>query len=162
MPIFVLYVKCDLENVEEMTVKAMETSWCLTVTSPNGADVRERITADPTEEIELEGSRGTAHFAARLDGAKKAAHLVVTSVKGLTKSTLTEEDSGEFVPVIAFDCRGLEPLKWHPTDEFVVRSANTGKIMKTDLREGDWTEWDEDAEQLVSVTDLQWKFELKK
>ena len=25
-----------------------------------------------------------------------------------------DKDSGSFVPIIAFDCRGLDPTGWHP------------------------------------------------
>ena len=25
-----------------------------------------------------------------------------------------EKDNGSFVPIIAFDCRGLDPTGWHP------------------------------------------------
>jgi hypothetical protein len=38
------------------------------------------------------------------------------SVSSAAKSVrhITEEDNGKFVPVIAFECRGLEPVAYHP------------------------------------------------
>lgn len=29
-------------------------------------------------------------------------------------SSCAEEDSGQWVPIVGFDCRGLEPVGFHP------------------------------------------------
>ena len=44
-------------------------------------------------------------------------------VKKLTRDAITAEDSGTFVPIMGFDCRGLEITKWHPTEGLLVKST---------------------------------------
>lgn len=96
-----------------------------------GEDVRENVFVCADEEYELTGSRGTAHFTVKWekDSKKEACTLFVrfsmtitcitttdlniTPVKNVTRR-VTGDDSGSFVPIIAFDCRGLEPVKFHP------------------------------------------------
>ncbi|CAM9778109.1 unnamed protein product [Phaeothamnion confervicola] len=36
--------------------------------------------------------------------------------------TLRQEQSEEFVAVAAFECRGLQPVVWHPSTDFIAES----------------------------------------
>ena len=56
---------------------------------------------------------------------------------------VTNDDSGNYVPVLAMECRGLEPYAFHILgNEFKVTSVG-GTIYDTDvdLSDGDWGEY---------------------
>ncbi|KFG62611.1 hypothetical protein TGRUB_430580, partial [Toxoplasma gondii RUB] len=71
-----------------------------------GEEVRERVTVSESETQDIPNSRGTANFVVRWDGSKQAATLNVQDVKNVTRRTYTAEDSGKFVSIVAFECRG--------------------------------------------------------
>ena len=84
------------------------------VKNSTGDDVREgvRVTSAHTEE--LKDSRGTANFALKwVRDARKSAYLNVVPVKGVTRH-ITAEDDRQWVPIIGFDCRGLDVTGFHP------------------------------------------------
>ena len=54
-----------------------------------------------------QGRRELRHAVPRL----QAVHDHLRRGKKLCRDTITAEDSGEFVPVMGFDCRGLEITK---------------------------------------------------
>jgi len=68
------------------------------------------------------------------------------------------EDSGKYVPLAAFDCRGAELSKWDPRSGFSVKStASSTKFNDINL-EDDWTEYDEEGGESVSIMNLESKF----
>ena len=72
---------------------------------------------------------------------------------------ITSDDSGDYVPVLAMECRGLEPFAFHPLgNEFKVISEG-GAVFEedVDLSEGDWAEYDEENDASLSVNDFQSK-----
>ena len=69
---------------------------------------------------------------------------------------VTSDDNGNYVPVLAMECRGLEPYAFHPLgNEFKVTSAG-GAIFDedVDLSEGDWGEYDEENDAAVGVNEF--------
>ncbi len=64
------------------------------------------------------------------------------------------------MPILAFECRGLEPYAFHPGDEFIVTSAG-GTVFDSDvdLSESDWTEYDADNDAPISISEVEFKFE---
>lgn len=114
------------------------------------------------------------HFALKWEGAKKRSTLIVLSEQE-TKTALkkkkfkdefsygsyTAENSGNFMPILAVECRGIEPYAFHGLgDEFVVESEG-GKLFDEDidLSEGDWADYDEENDASVSVNEFEAKFE---
>ena len=126
------------------------------------------------------------HFALKWDGSKKYSTLTVLSIdeaksvmkkklskkgSGKNKGTgsanndggevgipreLTSDDSGNYVPVLAMECRGLEPYAFHILgNEFKVTSVG-GAIFDedVDLSDGDWGEYDEEYDAAVGVNDF--------
>lgn len=79
-----------------------------------GDDVREGVRVSAADEVELPGSRGSAHFALKwVRDARHAAHLTLAPVKGVTRP-YTAADDGKWVGVVGMECRGLEPVSWQP------------------------------------------------
>ena len=74
---------------------------------------------------------------------------------------MLEEDNQKFVPILALDCRGVEPYAFHPMgSEFVVESEG-GMMFEddVDLSEGDWAEYDDENDMVVSITGFESKIE---
>lgn len=79
-----------------------------------GEDVREGVRVSSADTAELASSRGTANFALKwVRDARHSSHLTLTPVKGVTRP-YTGADDGQWVGVIGMECRGLEPIRWHP------------------------------------------------
>ena len=122
-----------------------------------GEDMREGVWVSPTEVHELSGSRGTANFLLKwVRDAKHEASLNVQQIKGVTRS-FTSEDV-DYVPIVAFECRGMEPIDWMPDAGFIIKS-NSGQIFTdVDLSEKEWADYDEKSGDSVSVMNLEWIF----
>ena len=74
---------------------------------------------------------------------------------------MTAEDNNEYVPMVAFEVRGLEPYAFHSMGgEFVVVSEG-GEVFEgedVDLSD-DWADYDATNDVAVSVTEFVSKFE---
>lgn len=112
-----------------------------------------------------------SQFVLKWEGAKKRSNLQVLEdpkavlkkkkYKGELPRNYKAEDSGNWVPILAVECRGLEPYAYHSLgDEFVVESEG-GAIFDSDvdLSEGDWGEYDEENDVAVSISEFEAKFE---
>jgi hypothetical protein len=157
---------------------------CLDVRNPiSEFEVREQIVLETSQYVErMEEEKihnantrePPCHFALRWEGDKKRALIEVLNmdqVKNilekknklheLPRDYLTEDDSGSFVPVLALECRNLEPYAFHPRGgEFSVVSTGGFRFEPTtvDVSTGDWTEYDEENGISVSLCNFQAKF----
>jgi hypothetical protein len=158
MPIIALYVKAELQNVASFSPPEGHL-WCIDIEPSAGGEKRSKIMLDPSEELELKGSKGHANLVIK-DG-KREHTMSVVDVKGVIKP-LTPED--EWVPIVAFECRGIEPTAWHPTDGYQVLSTGGKLFDDVDLSE-DPTMWADYCDKLgepVQISELQWRFDLLK
>lgn len=156
MVVFLLEIKANLENVAKISLPDGH-EYCIDIQNSAGEDTRQGVRVSSARDQDLPGSRGTAHFMLKwVKDAKHAAHLTVTPVKNVTRA-YTEKDSGSFVPIIAFDCRGLDPIGWHPEDGFLVESPSGQRWQDVDLSE-DWAEYDEKLGDSVSIMELEHRF----
>ncbi|CAN0130666.1 unnamed protein product [Ascophyllum nodosum] len=136
--------------------------WIMTVQSPDESDRREHVEVTRARIEELDGTRGTANFVVKWRGSKKQATANIVDIKKVTtKGEIKVEQSGEFVPILALDCRGLEPVEWHPSTDFAVTSGG-GTVFESDavdLSEGDWSEYCEKSSMPVSIMEIEHRFE---
>eukprot|EP00980_Cylindrotheca_fusiformis_P027801 scaffold22560_cov135-Cylindrotheca_fusiformis.AAC.12 len=174
MVLFMLYMKADTENIQEIQLRRT-ANLRVSIRHPQGDEVRENVVFNPSETIEQEeGSREPAHhFRLKWEGSKKASTLQVLDekevaatlkkkkYKGDRPRAYTGEDSGNWVPVLAMECRGIEPFSFHPmSDEFVITSEG-GFVFNEDIElgDGDWAEYDAENDVPVSLEDVSFKFE---
>lgn len=144
-------------------------------------EVREKVVIDPTQFVEQEeGAREPPHhFSIKWEDSKKASVITVLSpdeLKAALKKkkvktskgkdpymirSVTGEDNNEFVPITAFEARGVEPYAFHPMGgEFVVESEGGQTFDGDDVDLGDdWADYDAENDVAVSVTDFESKFE---
>ncbi|EFN57803.1 hypothetical protein CHLNCDRAFT_143180 [Chlorella variabilis] len=144
-----------MENVESVSLPP-GAHFVMTVKNSVGEDVREGVVIDPGEQHDLDNSRGTANFCLKWDrSAKHQAYLNVEAVKGVTRD-IKAEDADKFVPVMGFECRGLEPVSYQP-GVFIVKSRG-GQTFEADLSEGEWADFDEKLGESVSIMGVESSF----
>lgn len=164
--IIVLKVRAELEGVAKI-VFPPDHEWILDVqqSGSDGSEQRKGITISNAEEFEVKGSKGTAHFVMKWEGRKDQSTMSIftpnrkSPLKGKTLGQYTAEDSGQFVAVAAFECKGVEPINWTPSVGYEVENVKGGVHKDVDLSEREWCDYDADNELSVSICDLQWQFE---
>lgn len=155
MVVFELMVKAELEGVAKVT---FPEQWSLVV-QQSGGDEQRSVIVDPSNEEDLSGSKGKCNFKIKFGGPKESYLNVVPAKKG-GQEFLSAETCDEYVGVIAFDCRGLEPVEWDVKDGSFNVTATSGKAFAdVSFAEGDWYDYDEDAEESVGVTNIEYKFQ---
>jgi len=177
MVLFLLYIKAELENVESVALQ-MDANLCLSVRNPlSDYETREKVVVNASQWMEPadgESSREPPHhFALKWEGAKKASVMTVLDAAGikaaLKKKKKVEaprnylaDDSGSWSPIMAVECRGLEPYAFLPmgNNDFVVTSTG-GKVFTEDIElgEGDWADYDDENDEPVSMSEIEFKWE---
>ena len=157
MPYFALYFKANMENIQEVLFP-VDHCWKIDFACPDLGSVRENVSICVLDEVDTSDGRGTCNLLLKLDGSR-AAQVSLTEVKKVTSRVYTAEMSGSFQPIIAFDCRGVEPIKWRPTGYYNATSSSGGIFEEVDLSEGDWFEYDEAGQFSVGVNDIEWRFQ---
>eukprot|EP01066_Platyproteum_vivax_P007647 Platyproteum_vivax@DN3042_c0_g1_i1.p1 len=158
MPLIGLYVKADLEGVAEVVVPE-DHEWIMDVDDGCGGPVRRNVSFNKTEFNEIPNSRGSANFVVKFEGG--VCTLSVVDLKGIRCNEYLADDSGSDKLLALLECRGVQPVKWHPTGGYRV-VCNSGTIFDAvDLHE-DWVEYDEKAKESVGVYNLQHDFKTYK
>lgn len=82
----------------------------------------------------------------------------------LLSATYTEEDSGKFKTIVAFDCRGIEPVEFSPRTGWIAKAIDGGATFEEiDLSEDDWADYDEKKGNSVGISEFKSQFiKLKK
>jgi len=70
------------------------------------------------------------------------------------------EDGENFVTIAAFECRGVTPIAFEPRNEWTCQGTSDDgtEFEDIDLSE-DWSDYDDKAEQSVSILSFESKFE---
>ncbi|RKP13496.1 hypothetical protein BJ684DRAFT_16107 [Piptocephalis cylindrospora] len=114
------------------------------------------MTLDPTEEIALNGSRGSAHLVFRCKDCRH--ENSATLVGGINR--YLDAQAGSWAPMIELDCRGLEPVGFKPIGTWIAKGADSGtSFTEIDLEEGEWMDYDEKTGEAVSALEFQSKVE---
>lgn len=77
------------------------------------------------------------------------------NVSGVYKS----DDQNSFKTIVTFDCRGMEPTDFSPSEGWIAKAEESGKIFTDiNLSEKEWVEYDEKSQQSVGVYELESRF----
>ena len=179
MVLYMLMMKAETESIGEITLRKENVDLRISVrNSLSDWEIRENVIVNPSEleEQNDESSREPpSHFSLRWEGAKKASVLrcldakeTATALKKKKKykeggpRAFTADDSNDvWVPILAVECRGLEPYEFNPMkDEFVITSEN-GYVFDEEIEfeDGEWAEYDAENDCPVSISELAFKFE---
>ena len=151
MGIFVLLVKAELEGIAKFRLSE-NSRFCVNLTSHG--EEKEGVYICPTEEIEVEGGRGTANF---VMGKPFKCNISIISLKDFTRNEYTAGDSGEYVPMAAFECRGCDIQSISLPDPFDFESAGGFEWENQVVEDGEWCEYDEENDLSVMLTNLECK-----
>merc|ERR1712154_144636 len=92
--------------------------WPMDLKQSNSDEMRMGVIVSAMNEEKLQNTGGdeTVQFAMKWDGSKKQSSIKI--MEGM-RQTVTSEDSenGNWVPIIGFECRGLEPYHWNLSTE---------------------------------------------
>lgn len=159
---FVLYVKADFDGPVSSLGLEPGCTFEIDVRESGGQEERKGVVIDDTEDHELSGSRGTAHFAMKWSRDSKHFSTInlereLANVFGRSRG-LTKDDHGKFVPLAGFECRGLEPIAWYPKDEFKVQGESGTVWDNVDLSEQEWFDYDEKSGESVGITEIVYEF----
>eukprot|EP00457_Paulinella_chromatophora_P020155 gb/GEZN01022084.1/.p1 GENE.gb/GEZN01022084.1/~~gb/GEZN01022084.1/.p1 ORF type:complete len:157 (-),score=32.89 gb/GEZN01022084.1/:142-612(-) len=146
MPVYGVSLQADLEGVKELEFSS--TSWNLSVKCGCG-EVNKNVWVDSADEKEMKGSKGIVNLVVKCKGCARTNCATWTAHKKV-KKIYTAEDSGKEVLMGAFDCRGIEPVKWILGPGFVAEGAGGAKFPDVDLSE-EFYEYDESAETAVEI-----------
>jgi len=176
MVLFFLMMKAETENVGEIVLRRNSNIRISVLNPLSGDEVRENVVFNLSETVEQDESAREPphHFTLKWEGSKKASILQVLDeketasalkkkkkFKGEKPRNYTNDDSGNFVPILCMECRGLEPYAFHPMkDEFVITSEGGYAFdEEIELGEGDWADYDAENDVPVSLEEIEFKFE---
>jgi len=174
MVLFLLYMKADMEGVASV---ALRGGMLINLRNPQSDfECRDKVEINASESVEQEeGSRETPHhLSLKWEGSKKASTLTIltndeakTALKkkskkkneALVPGDYEQGSSGQFSPILAVECRGVEPTAL-VDGEFVVTSEG-GTVFTEDieLSEGDWADYDAENDAPVSLSEVEFKWE---
>ena len=74
-------------------------------------------------------------------------------------ASYTEQDSGKKKTIVAFDCRGVEPIEFSPRTGWIAKATENGPTFEDiDLSEDDWVEYDQKNNNSVGVYEFESDF----
>ena len=155
MGVHLLSFKADLENVETLHFPA-DHAWVLGFRDEN-ADERRNVVLCTSDSVEIPGSRGSANLLLKFPAATTPAAISVAASDKHGTTAYTK--SGEFQPILAVECRGAQPFEWTPTGFYVAHAPSGTTFDQVDLQDGDWCDFDADADCSVGVFNVAWKWE---
>mmetsp|Transcript_10676 Transcript_10676/g.15500 ORF Transcript_10676/g.15500 Transcript_10676/m.15500 type:complete len:188 (-) Transcript_10676:222-785(-) len=184
MVLFFLCIKAEIEGVEAISL-VRDSNICISVRNPlSDYETREKVVFNPSEHLEAEEENSReppCHFALKWEGSKKRSTIEIldeaackTAMKKLNKGKkgpiapevgvpriVTMDDNETFVPILAMECRGIEPYEFHIMGgDFIVIGEGGGKFEAdtVDLSEGSWADYDEENDISVFISSFESKF----
>ncbi|XP_045480445.1 UPF0587 protein CG4646 [Harmonia axyridis] len=157
MVIITLQISANLEQIEELYTNHPDYVFLLKLKCLNCGECSDRW-HDVIESKTFPSKTGKSdsHY---LEKCKLCGRENRLSIIEGTNEKYTNEDQGNFKSIINFDCRGIEPIEFSPTDGWIAKIEDSGNIFEgIDLTEKEWVEYDEKINQSVGIYDFQYKF----
>eukprot|EP01053_Blabericola_migrator_P003211 Blabericola_migrator_1__3210@NODE_1945_length_3520_cov_157_498697_g1243_i0_p4_GENE_NODE_1945_length_3520_cov_157_498697_g1243_i0NODE_1945_length_3520_cov_157_498697_g1243_i0_p4_ORF_typecomplete_len161_score49_25DUF866/PF05907_13/4_7e29_NODE_1945_length_3520_cov_157_498697_g1243_i023042786 len=155
MTLFHLQLAVDsVENVAKIEVPDSFV-YCFDMRQSNGQDLREKVTFTRLSEEDIPRSRGKCHLALKF--GDQITTLKIEDQKKITKKEIDLEDGvGTYVTICSMDCRGMEPVKYHMGNDFVVIAKSGHRFEEVDLSDA-WCDYDPKGEEPVSIGEVKYK-----
>ncbi|KAH7982371.1 hypothetical protein HPB52_004285 [Rhipicephalus sanguineus] len=104
----------------------------------------------------MKGSRGEANLVLKCKLCSRENSMDVLNDK---IQAYNADNSSEFVTVVIFECRGVEPVAFDARDGFTATAAESGTIFDdVKFENKEWAEYDEEGKQAVGIYDLEHQF----
>ena len=156
-----LQIKAQLENIAAIKALA-ESDWHFKIKCINCQEVNDNVQYfNLVEKKEIQGSRGLASYIAKCKNCDRTGNI--DYIEGSVSKY--EDQNSQFATIATFECRGMEPVEFFPGQEFSALSAVSETVFGTqgnkdaiDLSDGDWAEYDEEAEESVGIYEFSSQF----
>ncbi|XP_020624907.1 UPF0587 protein C1orf123 homolog isoform X1 [Orbicella faveolata] len=152
-----LQFKASLENLTNVRPDDEDFRWYLKLQCQNcGEGTKDWVYMCLSESQAIKGSRGSASFVSKckLCGRENSMDIIKDSI-----TAYKADDSNKFKTMVAFDCRGLEPVDFSPRGGFVAEGVDSGsKFLEVNLTEKDWSDYDEKASEAVGIYEVTHQF----
>ncbi|CAN6457018.1 unnamed protein product [Victoria cruziana] len=159
---FMLEIKGDLENLTNLQPQGgcddPDFPYYFKLKCGNCGELSQKETCVTLSEVvQLPKGRSTTNLSQRCKLCGRDGSVLMIPGRG---RAMTDEDSesGKFVPVMMFDCRGFEPIGFSFRDGWAAESLSGTKFESIDLSDGDFVEYDEKGQCPVGVSNLQERF----
>eukprot|EP00898_Chlorokybus_atmophyticus_P001094 jgi/Chlat1/1986/Chrsp158S02314 len=151
--LLLLEVKCELENLASLKPKP-DTPWVFSIkcgSCQERSDKESHMVQGETYDIP--NSRGEANLVQKCKFCGRFGTINFVEEKGKTRA------SGEYAPFLLLECRGVEPVTWHPRDGYTAESAASAtRFDDVDLSDGEFVDYDEKGKASVGVYNIQHRF----
>ncbi|KAI3830515.1 hypothetical protein MKW98_030678 [Papaver atlanticum] len=111
--------------------------------------------------VSIPKSRGTTNLVQKCKFCGREGNITMIPGKG-RPLTLEAGETEEYVPLMLFDCRGIEPVEFAFGDGWKVQSTDGTKYEGIDLSSGEFSEYCEKGQVPVMISNLKSKFEILK
>lgn len=162
MVVQLIKIKLDMENIESFSIPE-DHVWNLDVRLTLTNDVRTGVNLSAVDEVEIPNGRGTANLVLRVD-KNDYATLKIQPLSKIVQGCITAGDceKGDFIPVLAVECRGCEIQSWTPTGYYQVTTRSGSGFDEVDLSQGEWYEVDAETNEPVSIVSFISKIDVHK
>ncbi|XP_066258452.1 UPF0587 protein CG4646 [Euwallacea similis] len=149
-------IKARLENVEELKTNHPDHSFSLKLKCTSCGEVSDKW-HDVIESEKFPGKTGRSEnnyiAKCKMCGRENSLDIVPGS-----NASYTNEDSEKFKSIVAFDCRGTEPVDYRPSEGWLVKVEGSSKVFNdVDLIEKEWVEYDEKIQDSVGVYEFEFQ-----
>jgi len=167
-----LQIKAYLENVTDLEAEGEDFRWYLKFKCANCGEIPDHYQyISRLDKHPLKGGRGEATCVTK---CKLCSRENSVDILEDTMAKYTMADNNKFKTIIAFDCRGMEPVEFSPRNGWQVSGYKEdedsdsgedvgGKVTGTefsdvDLTELEWAEYDERSNQSTMISEFESKF----
>eukprot|EP00249_Psilotum_nudum_P004646 c18151_g1_i1 orf=266-766(+) len=162
MVLLLLQIKADLENLTNLIPRGGSDGspfwYFFKVKCGSCGEMSDKFSAvTATEQLQMPRSRGVAHLVQKCKFCGREGCIIMVDGRG-KPYTIEDSEAGRFVPVMCFDCRGIEPVEFSLRDGWSAEGVSGSKFADIDLSEGEFAEYDEKASCPVGITDIEHKF----
>ena len=150
-----LQIKAQLENIAGIKIPA-DAEWNFKVKCTNCQTENENIIYfDLLTKVELQNSRAVASFVYKCKNCERTGNI--DYLDGSLDKYMAEH-SENWHTIATFECRGLEPIEFHPGTSFTALSSASDTVFgaeggseEIDLSDNDWAGYDEAGDESVGI-----------
>ncbi|XP_015587324.1 UPF0587 protein C1orf123 homolog [Cephus cinctus] len=153
-----LFLKANLDSIEELKPLGPDFQWCLKFKCSNCDEVLEKWQYMSLS-VFTRSPRGNMvnHFVSKCKLCHRENSMTILED---TIQSYTIDDNGEFKQMVVFDCRGIEPIDFSPGEGWYARAVSEGKEFEdVDLSEGEWADYCDKTKTPCGIFEIEHKFE---
>ncbi|XP_022656002.1 UPF0587 protein C1orf123-like [Varroa jacobsoni] len=143
-----------LENLESLAPTDVAFVWYFKLKCGACGEVHDNIVSlEQSEKQAIPDKRGKANLVIKCKLCRRQ-----NTIDILPDTIKPYSDSNKFQLIAGFECRGAEPIDFHPSNGWIAKTEKGSTFKEVDLSEKEWADYDEKQSQTVGVYELKWQF----